>query len=70
MQPRASYLYQLPNSLEIILVAFAWMAAPGSLRELRKASQPAAELKLKEKAAPPGSEERARVPLGAVEAAS
>lgn len=36
MQPRASYLYRLPNSLEIILPAFARIAAPGSLRELRK----------------------------------
>lgn len=69
-QPRASYLYQLPNSLEIILAAIAWMAAPGSLRELRKTSQPAAELKLKEKAAPLGSEGRAHAPLGAVTAAS
>lgn len=69
MQPRASYLYQLPNSLEIILAASARTAAPGSLRELRKASQPAAQLKLKEKAAPPGSEGRARVPLKAFEAA-
>lgn len=37
MQPRASYLYQLPNSLEIILAVFAWMAAPGLLRELGRA---------------------------------
>lgn len=70
MQPRASHRYQLPNSLEIILAAFARPAAPGSLCELRKASQPAAELKLNEKAALPGSEGRAHVPPGAIKAAS
>lgn len=69
MQPHASYQYQLPNSLEIILVAFAWMAAPGSLGELHKTSQLAAELKLEEKSVLLGSEGTACMLLGPIEMA-